>query len=330
MLTWAARVLAGSLLTVAPCVDALLSSAESPDLAALKHESTNAQPQNFNVKVLRQLPHVGKPFTQGLEFRSTGGKSELVETSGSYPPGTVSFIRGVDLKTGATTWTSYEGIGDAFIEGIVQAGQGGHWFASVYQEPRKTLEYDDNFKFLATHPYHFDGWGLTRSVDGASFLATNGSSYVMTLANDGSFRLLQRQRATCLGKPVPAMNELEMVPDFLGRGPALLGNVYTSRVVVALDPKTMNCLGAFHLDNIAEETQNSEVGGFHVANGLAFNRDTGTFYVTGKNWDSMFEIEVTEEKDPQRALVQGSGSKPALDMLEDWLGTAHRAPGILP
>merc|ERR1711862_839528 len=116
------------------------------------------------------------------------------------------------------------GIGSSFIEGIVQRGPEGHWFASVYQEPRSTLEYDQNFNYVRKHPYHFDGWGLTRSVDGASFLATNGSSSVMTLASDGSFNLKEAKQATCLGKPVPALNELEMVPDFLGQGPALLGN----------------------------------------------------------------------------------------------------------
>merc|ERR1712232_1218352 len=98
----------------------------------------------------------------------------------------------------------------AFVEGISQLGSKGHWFASVYQEPRKTLEYDPEFNFLQHHPYYFDGWGLTRNVDNTHFLATNGSSEVMTL-DPGTFRLASSAPATCFGRKVPALNELEMV-----------------------------------------------------------------------------------------------------------------------
>lgn len=285
-------------------------------------KKTKSEPQNFGVKVLRQLPHVGTPFTQGLEFKQD--TNELVETSGSFPPGTVSYVRGVNLQTGNTNWKVTDGLDGSFIEGIVQfGGPQGHWYASVYQEPRKTVEYDSAMNFISTHPYHFDGWGFSQTVDKSAFLATNGSSMIMTL-KPGTFELVDQKRAMCLGRPVPGLNELEMVPNFLGRGPVLLGNVYTSRIVLALDPGTMECIGAFHLDGVAnaEPIQANEVLGYHVANGIAYNANTDSLFVTGKNWNYMFEVKIEEN-------APSGPAGDALGQLDAWLGTTHTAPGIL-
>lgn len=246
-------------------------------------------PKNFRVEVLRTITHEGQPFTQGLEIHSNG--KHLIETSGSYPPGTESFVRIVDPLTGQTLHKLKDGLENRFVEGIVQ-DHDGHWFASTYMDNR-AIEYSPDLQMIQEHVYPGTGWGLTRTHDGGSWLATNGSEYLMTL-NKKTFHVQDTKVVTCLGKRVEGLNELEIVDDFMGMGPALVGNVYLSRLVLALNPATAECIGVFNLDGLGG-VQTDESAGFHVANGIAYNKTSGTFYVTGKNWDQMFEVRLLED-----------------------------------
>merc|ERR1740121_1588700 len=115
-----------------------------------------------------------------------------------------------------------------------------------------------------------------------------------------------------MGKRVKGLNELEMVTDFAGSGPALLGNVINTRSVIAIDPETMICKGVFHLEDL-EPKFAGETYGMHVANGIAYRKSTGSFFVTGKNWEFMYEINVSK---PSGA---GEGWR-ALKLLKGHLG----------
>mmetsp|Transcript_1690 Transcript_1690/g.5262 ORF Transcript_1690/g.5262 Transcript_1690/m.5262 type:complete len:309 (+) Transcript_1690:96-1022(+) len=261
------------------------------------------EPLSCTVQVLRQFPHASRPFTQGLEL---AGDGQLVETSGDFPPDTGSFVRLMDPQRGLETLRTADGLRgqsvphkSKFVEGITEMN--GHWFASTYKDG-VVLEYDDKFNYLASYPFPYEGWGLTHSLDGGSFLATNSTASLMTV-EPASFRVTDVKTVTCLGKPVAGLNELEMVPDFLGRGPALLGNVINTRLVLAVDPATARCLAVMSLAGGGlERERESEQFGYHVANGIAFNRQSGTFFVTGKNWRSMFEVQFREDSGQKLAL----------------------------
>lgn len=255
--------------------------------------SGSEEPQSYEVTKLREMPHVDAPWTQGLEFGLDG---RLIETSGNYPEGIGSVVRILDPATGQPIRKITEGMtGTRFIEGIAE--QGGHWFASFYTD-KVAVEYDEDFKVVKEHTYPWNGWGLTRDLDGSSFLATNGTEYIMRL-NRENFAATDVKAATCMGKKVVGLNELEMVDDFLGQGPALLGNVINTRIVLVLDPSTARCTGTFSLAGLEPERDN-EPYGFHVANGIAYDRSKGTFIVTGKNWDSMFEVRVSRPAGPEK------------------------------
>ena len=43
------------------------------------------------------------------------------------------------------------------------------------------------------------------------------------------------------------------------------------------------CRGIFDLDSVGEPIGASETDGFHVANGIAYNSKTGTFFLTGNS-----------------------------------------------
>jgi len=252
--------------------------------------SIDGVPRVFAATKLRAIPHEGEPFTQGLEM-SLDNK-QLVETSGAFPDEKSSYVRIVDVQTGKTVKRTEEGLKlPTFIEGITQ--HDGHWFASTYVD-KIALEYDADMKLVKEHVYPLEGWGLTRAAD--SLLATNGSEHLTSL-EAGTFKVLGSKAITCMGRPVKEVNELEYVPDFEGQGPTVLGNIYSTRLVIGFHPETAVCSSIFDLSNVGEAVTAGESGGNHVANGVAYNSSSGNLWVTGKNWKEMFEISMEETSD---------------------------------
>jgi len=282
------------------------------------------RPPSYDVKILRKFEHPHAPWTQGLEFASDG---RLIETCGDFPEGVGSFVRVLDPETGKLQRSTSDGLVDEegknrFIEGIVE--KEGRWYATTYLE-HLVIEYDKQFKVVGTHPYPFIGWGLANSPDGKSFLVTNGTEYVASL-NAGTWEHEGTKVAHCMGRRLKGLNELEMVEDFAGTGPALLGNLVNTRLVFAMDPKTMECTGVFHLEN-TEDKQASERGGYHVANGIAYNKKSGNFMVTGKNWESMYEIKLS--KSEPRSLPSTRTGELLEHHLEEFGEYKPLAPGAM-
>jgi len=187
-----------------------------------------------------------------------------------------------------------QGLDGRFVEGITNRGSG--WLATTYTD-NVALEYDSDMKLVQEHHYGWCGWGLSHSADGLTLYATNGSSYIMYL-DAQTLALKDAKVAQCQGKPVTGINELESVSSFMGGGPALIGNVINTRLVMVLDPDTATCIGSFDLSNGLEQVDPGESAGFHVANGIAYLSETGNFVVTGKNWASMYEIKLTADLQP--------------------------------
>jgi len=266
------------------------------------------------VTTLAELPHVDLPFTQGLEMHPRQGL--LVETSGSYPENQLSYVRLVNTTDGSTVRkTPLQA--PTFIEGITR--RNGRWFASTWRD-KHALEFDDDLNLIGTHTYEHEGWGLARALGADAFLATNGSDKLLTLA-PGSFELQGARRATCFGRPLGGLNELELVEDFRGTGPRLLGNVINTRLVVILDPQTAACTGVFHLRGLEAESLQESMG-YHIANGIAYDKATGEFWVTGKNWRSLFRIRLSsdEESSSHNEESSQSAGQEAIHLLRQHVG----------
>lgn len=265
-----------------------------------------SSPKGFKVKVLRTLDHVGAPFTQGLQLING---NQLLETSGAFPAGTESMIRILDLSTGNVVRETKAGLEGRFAEGVAPTPDG--FLVTTYQD-HKAVKFTSNLDHVGDMYYPWnEGWGLAQSSAGSSYYATNGSEFVMEL-NSKTLEVERMAPAKCLGQVMPGLNELELVQDFGGRGPTLFGNLYKTRLVLGIDPKTFECTSVFDLTGLGEYDP-MEYLGYHVANGLAYLPDSGNFMVTGKNWQKMFEISVDEEdSSPVQRLRQTLGQDVAL------------------
>src|SRR6266581_309355 len=131
-----------------------------------------------------------------------------------------------------------------------------------------------------------EGWGLTN--DGTSLIFSDGGpSFYYVDPQTFAVRRTVKVRSTRPGDIV-GLNELELV-----RG-RLYGNIFTTWSIVRIDPAS-GCIDAVaDMRGLRDRMSADEKalidtdGGNYVLNGIAYDNATGTFYVTGKRWKSIF------------------------------------------
>lgn len=227
----------------------------------------------FKVKVLETFPHDRNAYTQGLFFH----KNQMYESCGQY--GSSSF-RKVDFKTGKVlkkiTYPK-----QYFIEGSVVVNE--KLFILTWQE-KTTLVYDINtLKQITTYFNPRDGWGAT--TDGKRLIVSDGSSYLFFM-DPSNFKELSKIQVKINGKPLDYLNELEMING------EIWANVYQTDKIVIINPSTGNVRAIVDCKDLLPA--NMKTAGTDVLNGIAYNPETKSIYLTGKNWPQLFRIELTQ------------------------------------
>jgi glutamine cyclotransferase len=225
------------------------------EVAVKKVIIVNAKaPKIYTYEIVNTYPHDITSYTQGLEFY----KGELYESTGQYGE---SKLRKLDYKNGTVlknvTWREGRGL--------------------VYDVNR--LEQIETFNYGQSK----EGWGLCN--DGQKFYKSDGSEFLWflnpnTLAEEGSL-----QAYTNKGK-LTNLNELEWVNG------KIYANRYQKNGVAIINPKN----GAIEavIDFKALKTKVTKHQGLDVLNGMAYNPQTNTLFVTGKRWDKLFEVRIIE------------------------------------
>lgn len=223
----------------------------------------------------RQLPHDPEAYTQGLLIHD----GVFYESTGQYGS---SDVRQVDITTGQVLRIHALGeehfgeglalVGDRLVQLTWKAG-----LAFVYDAatlaPLDTLEYEG------------EGWGLCH--DGQSLFMSDGSG-TLQRRSPQTFDLVEEIRVTRDGFSVRNLNELECVGDHV------YANIYLENEIVRIDKvsgEINGVLDAFSLSVYGGRPADAGA----VFNGIAYDPEARTFYVTGKLWSSMFEIAISEE-----------------------------------
>ena len=84
---------------------------------------------------------------------------------------------------------------------------------------------------------------------------------------------------------IPSINELEWING------KIYTNVWQKDAIAIVNPTTGAVEGILDMSSLRQFVKNPEA---EVLNGIAYNSKTKTIFVTGKNWDKMFEITVSE------------------------------------
>lgn len=220
-------------------------------------------------------PHDPTAFTQGLLltnghfYESTGlyGESSLREVI----PETGEVLREVELSP------------DYFAEGLTLVDDR---LIQITWQAGEALVYNaDTFEHTDTLSYDGEGWGLC--FDGEALLMSDGSA-TLTRRDPDTFEALDKTQVTLRGEPVERLNELECVDDFV------YANIWQSDTIVKIaeDGRVIQEIDASGLLTGAERAQ---LGPSAVLNGIAYDPETETFFLTGKLWPKLFAVRFRAE-----------------------------------
>ena len=228
-------------------------------------------------EVLNEYPHDSGAFTQGLLWHD----GYLYESTGLWGQST---LRRVDIETGVPdiTVTLAE---TYFAEGLERVGD--RLIQLTWQAGRAFVFDFDTFERIDTFEYDGEGWGLC--YDGR-YLYMSDSTSRLSIREPESFALIFRGAVTLEGQVIPAqlLNELECV------GEHIYANAWNTDYIFRIDKFTGIVTAVIDASALLTAAERAALSNGSVLNGIAYNDETDTFYITGKNWPKLFEVVFSE------------------------------------
>ncbi len=237
-------------------------------------------PEIYTYEILNTYPHDNRAYTQGLEFH----QDTLYESTGKKGR---SSLRKVDYKTGKVLKqidldNTIFGEGMTILNGKIyqltwQSGIG-------YVYDLKSFEKIDTFQYGESK----EGWGLAN--DGEKIFKSDGTENIWFLNPDTMIEEGHTQTVT--NKSVfNKANELEYVDG------KLYANVYQLPSVMIIDAISGAIEGVVNFKGLSDRVTKGD--NWHdsdnVLNGIAYHPTKKTFFVTGKDWDKLFEIKIIKK-----------------------------------
>lgn len=241
------------------------------------------EPKLLKYTLVNTYPHDIKAYTQGLEFH----RDTLFEGTGNGAGNStglkgISSLRKTNYKTGEV-YKKVEHPEQIFGEGITILNN------KVYQLTWQNLVgfiYNaDTFKEIRRFNYskRIQGWGLCN--DGQQLYQSDGTEKIYTL-NAETLQIEGNINVYSGANKIKAVNELEWIDG------KIYGNIYQKDAIAIINPKNGAVESVIYLGDLKKlVTQHPDID---VLNGIAYNPKTKTLFVTGKNWDKLFEIRVEE------------------------------------
>lgn len=230
-------------------------------------------PKLYTYELLNTYPHDITSYTQGLEFY----KGVLYESTGQYGE---SKLRALDYKNDAilnnvNLSRSYFGEGLTVLNDKI--------YQLTWKEGRGLIYDVNTFETLGSFNYgqSKEGWGLCN--DGRQLYKTDGSENIWILNAETLEEERFVQAYTNKGR-LTNLNELEWVEG------KIYANRYQKNGVAIINPINGAIEAVLDFKDLKNKVTNHP--GLDVLNGMAYNPDTKTLFVTGKRWDKLFEVRI--------------------------------------
>lgn len=229
-------------------------------------------------RIMAEFPHDRDAFTQGLIFRD----GYFFESTGRSP----STIRQTTLD-GAII-QKRELAPHLFGEGLTDWGD--RLITLTWRNRLGFVWEKDDLAPVTGFAYQGEGWGLTQ--DGRRLILSDGTATLRFL-DPASLSEIGRLPVHDAGQAIDRLNELEWIdPDGDGPRPGeIWANVWETDRIARIDPETGRVLAWIDLTGLYPEERRAEPEE-DVLNGIAWDAGGGRLFVTGKNWPTMFQIEV--------------------------------------
>ena len=237
---------------------------------------SNVQPKLLKYIIINTYPHDTEAYTQGLEFC----KDTLYESTGSGN-NCKSFLRKYNYKTGKIFKQTdldpmYFGEGITIINNQI--------FQLTWQNKTGFIYNADTWKLEKTFAYDKDieGWGMTN--DGKYIYQSDGTEKIWTM-NPTNQKMMSYVNVYSANSKIKSINELEWING------EIYANIYQKDAIAVVNPENGAVEGILDLSALRKSIKFPQA---EVLNGIAYNPKTKTIFVTGKQWDKMFEIKVSE------------------------------------
>jgi glutamine cyclotransferase len=247
---------------------------ENAEATARVELVSNVQPKLLKYKIVNTHAHDTLSFTEGLEFY----KDTLYESTGQKGS---SYFRKYDYKTGkifkqVDLEDKYFGEGITFLNNKLYQLTWQEKTGFIYNAT--TLKLEKTFAFTKD----IEGWGMTN--DGKNIYQSDGTEKIWT-SNPENQQMLDYINVYSGDTKIKAINELEWING------KIYANVWQKDAIAVVNPTSGAVEGIIDLSGLRKFVKNTAA---EVLNGIAYNPKTKTIFVTGKNWDKMFEITVSE------------------------------------
>jgi glutaminyl-peptide cyclotransferase len=238
-------------------------------------------PKNMTFQVESQIRRDVLGFTQGLEVRG----DKLFESTGAIAGDTR--LTTIDPRTGKVAVLA--NFGKRFFgEGLTILNN------QIFQlswQSKVAFVYDLNGRLIRSMPNPREGWGLTN--DGKDLIFTDGG-HELHYVNPADFRILRSVPVKVGTRPLDALNELETVDG------KIYSNVFLTWDIVRIEPRTGCVEAVANMSGLqqrmsAEERRHIQSDTNFVLNGIAYDAARKLFYVTGKNWMTIFTGRFVEQ-----------------------------------
>lgn len=233
---------------------------------------SDIEPKLLNYTIVNTYAHDTLAFTEGFEFY----RDTLIESTGQNG---VSHFRKYDYKTGKI-YKQVNLDNQYFGEGITVINN------KIYQltwQSAVGFIYDANsLKKLKTFNYDkkIEGWGMTN--DGKNIYQSDGTEKIWTMDPETQ-KMVDYINVYTNSNKIKSINELEWIDG------KIYGNIWQKDAIAVINPKTGAVEGVLNLAGLRSKITHKSA---EVLNGIAYNPKTKTIFVTGKNWEKMFEIKV--------------------------------------
>lgn len=232
------------------------------------------KPRRLTHEIIKTYEHDPKASTQGLLYH----EGYIYESTGIRGEST---LRKTDLNTN-TIMAMHKLKNELFGEGVTIYDD------KIYQitwTSRIGFVYDlRTFREESTFHYQTHGWGIT-TMDN-KLVMSDGTHQLHHLSPKG-FDKIKTVEVYDNNGPVIQLNELEYINGYIW------ANVWLTDRIVIIDPETGAVVEELYLPNMLTPAEKSQIDlKEDVLNGIAYNQEKGTIYVTGKHWPKLFELKV--------------------------------------
>lgn len=232
---------------------------------------SDIEPVAYTYRIINTYVHDPDAFTQGLLI----DQGQLYESTGEKGHST---IRKIDLKSGKVTQSANLS-SQYFGEGI------GLMNDKIYMlswKARTGFIFDKNsLEQTGQFAYATEGWGMTAKDD--TLLMSDGSHRIRFM-DPASFTELRQIEVYDQTGPIDFLNELEYING------DLFAIRWQTNSIYIIDPASGKVKGILDLTGIFDFANYGRR--IDVLNGIAYDKDSDKYYITGKWWPKLFEIQL--------------------------------------